>query len=63
MQVEEQINAIRKLWYEENEKDTTFYDARQIGMHVGIKTGLIKAMNALRELEKEAHTPNEKEAH
>lgn len=51
--LEEQINAIRKLWYEENEKDTTFYDYRQIGMHVGIKTGLIKAMNALRELEKE----------
>jgi hypothetical protein len=41
------IHTIRQLWYQENNKDTTNMDKREIAIHVGKKSGLIMAMNAL----------------
>lgn len=51
--VEDCIIAIRNLWYEENAKDTTNYDAREIAIRVGTKLGYIKAINLLRKMDNE----------
>lgn len=48
--IQECINVIRKLWYEENNKDSSLMDNRQVAMHVGMKSAYIKAINKLGEL-------------
>jgi len=52
--VQECIDECRKLWYSENNKSTEGMDARSVGIHVGIKSGLIQAMNALSKLKSPA---------
>ena len=44
------LNAIRELWYEENNVESDGFDQRQIGMHVGMKAAYIKAMNAVKDI-------------
>ena len=48
--IKECINAIRQLWYDENNKSTDDLDARGIALHVGMKSGYIKAINVLSSL-------------
>lgn len=36
---------LRQAWYDENNKDTSDLSPRDIGLHVGVKAGLIKALN------------------
>ena len=44
---------LQELWYEENNRDTSNLSPRDIGYHVGYKSGLIKAINLLSEREKQ----------
>lgn len=48
--IQEALNVVRQAWYEENAKDTTGMDSRSVAIHVGMKGGLIKALNRLGEL-------------
>jgi hypothetical protein len=41
------IDILRQLWYKENDKDTSTMDKREVAIHVGRKSGIISAMNAL----------------
>ncbi len=41
------MNELKKAWYEENDRDTTNLSPRDIGLHVGMKSGLNKAINIL----------------
>jgi hypothetical protein len=41
------LDAIRKLWYEENNKSTEGMDKRELGIHVGKKAAYIKCMNMI----------------
>ena len=36
---------IRQAWYDENDKDTSNLSPRDIGLRIGLKSGLIKALN------------------
>ena len=38
---------IQRKWYDENNKDTEGEDDRGVAIHVGVKSGLIMAINAL----------------
>ncbi len=38
---------LRQAWYDENNRDTSKLSPRDIGMHVGTKIGLLKAINIL----------------
>lgn len=48
--IQECMNTIRILWYEENNLDTSNLDKRAIGIHVGKKSGYITAVEELRKL-------------
>lgn len=45
--LEDYRRALQQAWYEENNKDTSNLSPRDIGVHVGIKVGLLKALNLL----------------
>lgn len=51
--IQECMNAIRQLWYDENNKSTDDLDARGIALHVGMKSGYIKVIETLRKLQNE----------
>ena len=36
---------LRQAWYDENDKDTSNLSPRDIGLRIGLKSGLIKALN------------------
>lgn len=41
------LNAIRNLWYEENNKSTEGMDKRELGIHIGKKVAYIQCMNMI----------------
>lgn len=47
----EYVNVLRQAWYDENAKDTSNMSPREVAIHVGVKSGLIKALNRIGELE------------
>ena len=50
-------NELRQAWYDENNKDTSNLSPRDVGFHVGLKAGLLKAINILDKHE-ENNPPN-----
>ena len=48
--IQEAMNVVRQAWYEENNKSTEGMDPREVAIHVGMKGGLMKAINRIGEL-------------
>lgn len=47
MNTEQIINILRKEWYHLNNLPTDTMDARQLAIHIGQKSGIIKAINLI----------------
>lgn len=45
------IARLRDLWYEENDVNTAGMDAREIGIHVGIRIGIMRCIRELQKIE------------
>lgn len=41
------LNELRQAWYDENNKNTSELSPRDVGFHVGLKAGLLKAINII----------------
>lgn len=41
------LKELHQAWYDENNRDTSHLSPRDIGLHVGTKIGLLKAINIL----------------
>ncbi len=46
--LQDAAKRVQKLWYEENNISTEGMAPREIGLHVGKKSGFIRAINAIK---------------
>lgn len=51
------LNQLRQAWYEANNTSTEGMSPRDVGFHVGLKAGLLKAINILSKHEEENNPP------
>ena len=47
----EYVNVLRQAWYDKNNMDTSQMDLRELAIHIGVKSGLIIALNRIGKLE------------
>lgn len=47
--VKECTQQCQQEWYDENNRDTKDLNARDIGMHVGLKSGMLRCLNRIKQ--------------
>ena len=47
--VQECVQQCQQEWYDENNQDTKDLNARDVGMHVGLKSGMLRCLNRIKQ--------------
>lgn len=56
VEVHDPLTQLKREWYELNNQSTEGMNPRDLGFHVGMKAGLLKAINILSGFSNENHT-------